>query len=284
MMAALGAAEEVGAAPIFADRDVRLTLKRTWGALSWTAMLKLLYGMLMGMFTTQEIDSAEIERLKSADALEELLRDFSQALPSVRITLIDERDQYLAAKIRQAPGNTVVAVVGAGHVPGIRKWIDQKIDLETLETLPRPSFWRRLFTWLIPVFVLALFAVGCFQSGAGKSMQMAETWFIVTGAAAALGSALALAHPFTILSAFIVTPFTTLPPFRASGLIAGLVEAVLRKPKVEDLEKMADDVVSVRGWYHNRVIRILLVVCFTNILGTIGTVIGIQQLASWLQQ
>ena len=129
MVEAINAAQRSGACLVLADRDVTVTLKRTWGSLGFWSTLKLFGSAFSGLFTKHEISEEDIEKLKSSDALDEAMREFSEALPEVRSTLIDERDQYLTEKIRTAPGNTVVAVVGAGHVPGILKWIEKPIDL-----------------------------------------------------------------------------------------------------------------------------------------------------------
>ena len=113
---------------------------------------------------------------------------------------------------------------------------------------------------------------------------MAWTWFLINGCFGALGSLLALAHPVTILAAFVVSPFTSLNPFVAAGWVAGLVEAIIRKPRVSDLETVAEDISQhFSGIWKNRVTRILLIIALTNLCGTIGTVIGIERITSILR-
>ncbi|MCB0333336.1 MAG: TraB/GumN family protein, partial [Bdellovibrionales bacterium] len=231
MMRAIEVAEDIGSKTVLADRDIRTTLKRTWSSLGFFGMMKLLFSMIFGLFSTQEIDEKEIERLKESDALEELMKEFSDALPGVRTALIDERDQYLAGKIKAAPGNTVVAIVGAGHVPGIKSCFAKDIDLEKLEKLPKPKKLTKALAWFIPCLVLGMFIYGFSNSGAEKSYEMAATWFWWNGGLGALGSLLALGHPLTILAAFVASPFTSLNPFIAGGWVAGLVEALIRKPR-----------------------------------------------------
>ncbi len=278
MMRAVEAAEACGAQLVLADRDVRTTLKRTWHSLGLLSAARLIGAMIMGLFTSERLEEEEIERLKSSDALEELMRDFSERLPDVRVALIDERDEYLASKIAQAPGKKIVAVIGAGHIPGIKRWIAEAPDCSELEKVPPAKLSTRLIGWGIPALVVGLIAWGFFH-GSEQGWKMIETWILATSITGALGAALALAHPVTIAAAFVVSPFTALHPLIASGWIAGLVEAAIRKPRVADLENIADDVTSVRGIWSNRVSRVLLVVLLTNLCGSIGTLIGIYLLS-----
>ena len=272
MMKAIEAAEEVGAKTVLADREVSITLKRTWGGLGFFGGMKLLSTLILeGFAPSQELDEEEIERLKTADVLEEAMREFAEALPTVRESLIDERDQYLASKINSAPGERVVAVVGAGHVPGITRYLDQKIDLAPLETVPPPSPWAKIFKWGIPLAILALIIYGATTAGTDVGKQMLLDWFVINAVFGGVGTLLAAAHPLTILVSFIVSPFTSANPGIAAGWVAGLVEASLRKPRVEDFETLSAEPITLKLGYKNRVTRVLLVVILTNLLGAIGT-------------
>lgn len=282
MMRSIEVAEELKLRTVLADREIRTTLKRTWASLGFFSMLKLMFAMVAGLFSHENIDEEEIERLKTADALEELMKEFSAALPGVRTALIDERDQYLASKIRGAPGDTIVAIVGAGHIPGIKKWIDKDIDLDALETIPPKKKLARFIAWAIPAVVLGLIAYGFYSAGSKTGIDMMTSWFWINAYLASIGALLALAHPLTIIVAFFVSPFTSLNPLIAAGWVAGLVEASLRKPRVSDLESIADDISTFRGLFKNRLSHILLVIALTNLFGTIGTFIGIERIASHL--
>ncbi len=282
MMKAAEIAKELGTELALVDREIRITLKRTWAALGIWSMLKLIIAMITGLFRSEEIDVNEIERLKSSDALEELMRDFSEALPEVRRALIDERDQYLAAKLRECPGKKIVAIIGAGHIPGIKHWIDKPVDVASLEIIPAARKSTKIIAWLIPLLVCGLIGYGFYGSGIGTGMEMLQAWFLINATFGALGAAFALAHPLTILVAFVVSPFTSLNPMIAAGWVAGVVEAFLRKPRVSDLENIADDVSTLRGVWNNRVSKILLVVALTNLFGTVGTFIGIERIADKL--
>lgn len=282
MIEAIEAAGKINASLVLADRDVSVTLRRTWGSLGFWSTAKLFASAFTGMFSKQEINEEDIEKLKSSDALDEAMREFSEALPEVRATLIDERDQYLAEKIRSAPGNTIVAVVGAGHVPGILKWLEQPIDLAKLESLPPPSRVLRAILAAIPALLAFFIVYGFFVGGFSKSFEVMGIWSLVTGVTAALGAALALAHPLSILAAFVAAPITTIHPLIASGWVSGLVEAWLRKPLVSDFETIASDLSSFHGLWKNRISRVLLVVALTNLVGSLGMFIALKLAADTL--
>lgn len=280
MLRAMESADSVNAAVVMADREIKTTLQRTWSSLGIWGLTKLLASSIMGMSKGEVVTAEEVERLKSSDALNELMKEFSEAMPEVRRSLIDERDQYLAAKIRTAPGSTIVAVVGAGHVSGIKAVLEQEIDLAVLDTVPPRSPLVKIVSWSIPALAVALLIYGFFAGGKEMSFEMIKAWYLVNGFAAAVGAALALAHPLSVLSAFFAAPFTALNPFMASGWVSGLVEALLRKPRVLDLENVLDDIGSFKGIFKNRLTHILLVVALTNLTGTVGAILGIQQVAA----
>ena len=274
MLKAVECADAAGAGICLADRDIRTTLSRAWHSMGWWSRVKLLSQLLLAMGQTDEITEAEIERMKQQDVLEALLSEVSQSMPALKAILIDERDQYLAEKIRRSPGRKTVAVVGAGHVPGIKAHWGAPVDLPALEQLPPPGRWAAILKWGIPGSIVALFAAGFFYGGSQAGQDMILLWSLCTGVLAGLGAALAFAHPATIVSSAIVAPFTTLHPLIAAGWISGLVEAFSRKPKVKDLESLPDDILSVRGFWRNNVTRILLVVAFVNLGASIGTLVA----------
>ena len=274
MLKAVEMADALGAQIWLADRDIRATLSRAWHALGWWARIKLLYQLLVSMGTADDITEEEIERMKQQDVLEALLAEVGRSMPMLKTILIDERDRYLAAKIRQAPGAKVVAVVGAGHLPGIQAYWDETADLAALAELPPPGKMGAVLKWGIPASIVALFGAGFFVGGKEAGTDMILLWSLCTGLLAGLGAVLALAHPATVLSSVVVAPFTTLHPMIAAGWVSGLVEAFSRKPKVKDLENLPQDIMSLRGFWRNNVTRILLVVAFTNLGASVGTLVA----------
>ncbi len=278
MMEGIRLAEETGATLVLADRDVQVTLKRVWGFLGFWKKVRLLSQLLASIFVDEDVDKSMIEDMKNKDQLAAIMGTFAENFPQVKERLIDERDIYLAQKIRRAPGENIVAVVGAGHVPGMQQYLGREIDLAHLEELPPPSKWSAFWKWGLPGFFVALLVVGFFRGGAETSMGAVSIWVLITGIGAALGSAAALGHPLTILSSFLAAPITTLHPLIAAGWVAGLVQAWVKKPTVSDLEDLPTSILSVKGFWTNPVSRILLVVIFANLGATIGVFVS----GSWI--
>ena len=274
MIAAIETADEMDAEIHLADRDIRTTLSRTWRAMGLWSKIKLLFQLMLSLGEVEEIKEEDIEKMKNEDVLETLLAEVGKSLPVLKDILIDERDQYLAEKIRTAPGQKIVAVVGAGHVPGIKKYWNKDIDIRALEQLPPKSHTAGVLKWLIPGAIMAMFIAGFFYGGAQAGQDMIVWWIAANGILAGIGAIIALAHPFTIVTSMLAAPLTSLNPMIAAGWVAGLVEAFSRKPKVKDLEKLPEDILSVKGFWRNKVTRILLVVVFTNLGSSIGTFVA----------
>jgi pheromone shutdown-related protein TraB len=237
--------------------------------------IKLVVQLVFSLGNVDEISAEDVERMKQEDVLESLLADVGRALPVVRHVLIDERDRYLAHKIRTAPGERIVAVVGAGHVPGIKKYWTSETDIAALEQLPPPGRVIKWIKWIIPFGIMVLLIFGFFRGGTETGSHMLTWWLLANGLLAGLGALLALAHPLTILSSVVAAPLTSLNPMIAAGWVSGLVEAFSRKPKVIDFENLQEDIHSFRGFWRNKITRILLVVVFTNLGSSAGTFIAI---------
>ena len=275
MIKAIDAAEAVGARIHLADRNIRITLAKTWRAMGLWGKIKLLFHLLLSLGEIEEITEKDIEKMQQQDVLESLLADVGKSLPVLRDILIDERDQYLTHKIRTAPGHKIVAVVGAGHVPGIKKYWNEEIDINRLNQIPPKGKLSGLLKWVIPLGILVLFVWGFYHGGTHVGTNMITWWIMANGILAGLGAAIALAHPLTILSSILAAPLTSLNPMIAAGWVSGLVEAFSRKPKVRDFENLSSDILSVKGFWKNKITRILLVVVFTNLGSAIGTFVAI---------
>ena len=282
MMQAIESADAVGAEIYLADRDIRTTLARTWRAMGLWGKIKLMFQLVMSMGEVEDLKEADVEKMKQEDVLQTLLAEVGQSLPVLKEILIDERDQYLAEKIRNAPGKNIVAVVGAGHVPGIKKHWDADIDLAYLDQLPPKNKIAGALKWIIPAAIIGLFVAGFFYGGSETGTDMIAWWILANGVLAGVGAIIAWAHPATIASAVLAAPLTSLNPMIAAGWVSGLVEAFSRKPKVKDLEKLPDDILSIKGFWKNKVTRILLVVVFTNIGSSIGTFVAFPALVKVL--
>ncbi|WP_321418112.1 TraB/GumN family protein [uncultured Desulfobacter sp.] len=273
MINAIAAAEKTGADIIPADREIQITLSRIWRGMGLWEKIKLIFSMLLSFGQSDEIEEADIEKMKHQDILQTLLSELKEDHPFIGKVLIDERDQFLAESIRSAPGDNIVAVVGAAHLPGILEYIEQDtpIDLAALRTLPPPGKIGKILKWLIPGLIVMLFIAGFLMEGKGAGTDMIWIWVLANGIFAGIGALIALAHPYTIFSSILAAPLTSLNPMIAAGWVAGLVEAFARKPKVRDLEAIPEDITSIKGFWRNNVTRILLVVVFTNLGSSIGT-------------
>jgi pheromone shutdown-related protein TraB len=296
MKTAVQTAEELGIPRYFCDREVQITLRRAWARCGLWNKCKLLSSLIAGAFSTEKLSESEIENLKQANELDSMMSELAHYLPPVKSTLIDERDRYLAAKIWQSAvtgepeGKSlrIAAVVGAGHLQGIKTQLEKiaageyAAEVADLEEIPRKSFLSKSAGWLIPLILVALIAAGFFHSGGDISRAMLLRWVLLNGSLAALGTIIALGHPLSALVSFVGAPIATINPFIGVGFFSGIVEAALRKPRVEDAQNITADISSLKGLYRNRISRALLVFFLSSLGGMIGNFISIPFLAGLL--
>jgi pheromone shutdown-related protein TraB len=279
MKIAVNTAEDLGIPYSLCDREVQLTLRRAWARCGLWSKCKLLASLFSSAFTTEKLSEEEIERLKSHNELDGMMSELAAYLPKVKETLIDERDRYLAAKIWESgarAGGKQIAVVGAGHLSGIRDHLkkiaaeDESADVSGLDAVPPAPVWSRAAGWIFPVLIAALIILGFFRAGAGVSLEMLIRWVLLNGSLAALGTLIAMGHPLSILVSFVGAPIATINPFIGVGLFSGVVEASLRKPRVIDTETISEDISSLKGIYRNRITKALLVFFLSSLGGAAG--------------
>jgi pheromone shutdown-related protein TraB len=275
IMKAIESAGQAGAQVHLADREIRITLSRTWKLMGLWAKSKLIAQLITSMGEMGEVKAEDIEALKKKDMLESLLEEIGESFPQIRQVLIDERDQYLACKIRTAPGRNIVAVVGAGHVPGIQRYWEAEVDLAALEQLPPAKWYQGLMRWAIPTLIVAMIFFGFLYGGLHSGAHMLQSWVLWNGLLAGLGALAAFGHPVTVLSAIIGAPIATLHPLISVGMIAALVEAWIKKPMVKDFQDLLEDTASLKGFWKNKVTRILLIFFFSSLGGMIGNMIAL---------
>ncbi|KRG12047.1 conjugal transfer protein TraB [Virgibacillus soli] len=273
MIQGIESAKETGAQLVLADRNIQITFSRIWGNVGLKGKALLLSQVIASIFSRETITEEELEKMKSQDMIDSMLQEFTQAFPKLKTPLIDERDQYLAQKIKDAPGDKIVAVLGAAHVPGITNEIEKEHDLEKLTQLPPKSKAPKIIGWSIPVLILAVILY-TFIANPSAGLQQTISWFLWNGSLSAIGTAIAFGHPLAIITAFIAAPITSLTPLLAAGWFAGIVQAYIRRPSVRDFETLAEDVFHVKGFWNNKVTRVLLVVILANLGSSIGTFIG----------
>lgn len=284
MLRAIQTAEETGAGIVLADRDIRTTMTRTWRSMSFFKKMRFLFELILSLLSTDDISEEDIEKLKEQDVLELAMQTFGKKMPALKTILIDERDRYMAHTIGTAPGRKVLAVVGAGHVRGILNSIGTEPDIEELSSIPPGKPWGRWIAWGIPVFIVGIIVAGFFKAGGEAGLNMIKWWVAVNAILAGLGAVVVLAHPLTILSSIVAAPITSMNPTIAAGWVAGLVEATVRKPQVRDFIDLREDILSIRGFWRNKITRILLLVAFVNLGSSIGTFVAIPLMMRFLNQ
>lgn len=273
MIQGIQSAEESGAELVLADRNIQITFNRIWRNLGWKGKAMLLTQVVASIFSRESISEEELEKMKSQDMIDSMLEDFTEHFPRLKEPLIDERDQYLAQKIKDASGDKIVAVLGAAHVPGITMEIHKDHNLQRLTKIPPKSKAPKIIGWSIPIIILGIILY-TFLSNPSAGLQQTLSWILWNGSFSAIGTLLAFGHPLAILTAFFAAPLTSLNPLLAAGWFAGFVQAYFKRPNVKDFETLAEDVFSVKGFWHNKVTRVLLVVVLANIGSSIGTLIG----------
>lgn len=255
------------------DRDIQTTFSRIYQKHNLWQKAKLIVSLISAIFDDEEINDKDIEALKQEDILDMALKDIEKAFPIVSEVLIDERNKILAQNIKKAPGKKILAIVGAAHIPGILKYINEDIDITEINnkvTKPKSS---KIKGWIIPALIISMIAITCFKNFDQAKNQML-VWLIVNGGLSALGALIAFAHPLSVITAFIAAPITSLNPLLAAGWFAGIMEAYLRKPKVSDLQNIDEAANSLKGLYQNRFTHVLIVVILANIGSSIGTFIA----------
>ncbi|MCK5915556.1 MAG: TraB family protein, partial [Deltaproteobacteria bacterium] len=176
MMAGITEAEAIGAELVLADRPIEITLKRVWGYLGLWQKMKMIFHLLSGVIFSEEIDKEMVDDMLEEDQLENLLAEFTAGFPGVKRRLIDERDIFLAQKLREAPGKTIVGVVGAGHLEGIVREIETETPLEPILELPPKSSWSNIIKWGIPGLIVAMIVFGFFKGGGQYTLESIYIW------------------------------------------------------------------------------------------------------------
>ncbi len=273
MIQGIESAKEMDAELVLADRNIQITFSRIWGSIGLKGKSMLLMQIIAGIFSKESISEEELEKIKQQDTINAMLQEFTDHFPKLKKPLIDERDQYLSQKIKTAPGDKIVAVLGAAHVPGIQKEIQKDHDLKQLTTKPPKSITPKVIGWAIPILIIGIIAY-TFITNPTAGWQQMMSWILWNGSLSAIGTIIALGHPLAILTAFIVAPFTSLNPLLSAGLFAGFIQAYFLRPTVRDFENLSEDVFSVKGFWHNKVTRVLLVVVLANLGSALGTFAG----------
>jgi len=258
---------------VLADRSIRTTFSRIWRKLGGKEKGKLLATIISSLFEKEELSEEDIQNLKEADALEAALKDVAKEFPIMKTILVDERDAYLAQKIKSAKGNKIVAIVGAAHANGIINHLNEDVNLNELEDTTKKKGIGFVIGWAIPIIIIGLI-IATIIINKDSGLEQIKIWILWNGTLSAFGVLLALGHPLSILTAFVAAPITSLNPLLAAGWFAGIVQAMISKPKVSDLQNLGEDTNTIKGFWKNRLTKVLLVVVFANVFSSIATIIS----------
>ena len=272
MLEAIHTAEKYGIPISLCDRDVRATMRRAWRTTPFWSKSMLVSSLLLSMFDTTQVSEEDIRDLKKQDVLSEMMQELGQDVPTLKVVLIDERDRYLARKILDANGHKIVAVVGAGHVEGIRQTLmaQLSVDLEELDRIPPVSSVWKWVGWSIPAIIVGSIMLIGYRQGMTAAGENALFWIVANGVPSGIGALLGLAHPLTILTAFGAAPFTSLTPVIGVGYVTAFVQAYVQPPVVREFQSVAEDIAVPMRWWSSRLLKVFL----AFILPTIGSIIG----------
>jgi pheromone shutdown-related protein TraB len=289
MIAALKEAEKHKIDVALVDRDITITLKRAWREMSIREKFRLSWEFMKALlgYDEEELEELDLQELMKEDVITAMMKEFGELAPSVATVLIHERDQYIAKNIADSTEKgTVLAVIGAGHLQGIKTHLKEKtydVDLQALETVKKKRVSiPKLFAYAVPVLFVALIAYMLLTKGPDAWRDVVDVflwWFLINGVLSAIGAAIARGHPLTVLTAFVAAPFTSLNPAVAAGWFAGLVEAKLRTPRVKDFQGLSH-IETMKDFFNNKVIRLLLVVALANLGSMIGTFVALPYILS----
>ena len=315
MRTAIEVGDQLKMPVLLIDREIGTTLKRVYRRVGWWQRMNLVAGLMASVVSRHEVSEEEIERLKEGDILESTFAQFAEEAKELYTPLVDERDKFMAARIKQevrkGGHRKMLVVIGAGHMNGIAHYLqgwDDSILQDNTEGRPAPaektvssisnqtaprsggssdspdpvtvinqlnyippsSKWPKVVPWVIVVLIIFGFALG-FSRSPELGWQLVADWVLINGGLSAAGAIIALAHPITIIGAFVAAPLTSLNPTIGAGMVTAAIETGLRKPKVEDFSRLRKDTTHVKGWWANGVTRVLLVFLFSTLGSAAGT-------------
>ncbi|CAM2010466.1 hypothetical protein [Acanthopleuribacter pedis] len=265
MLARMEVAQEMGAKLVFGERDLQVTLKRSWRELSPNRRAKTLLQLLRALVWRRKPDSLPAESMHGA---------LRAHLPEVAQPFFDESDQYLMDSIRRAEGDHVVALIPAERLAAVARHFETPVDRDALAGMPQPPWWVRVFPWMVSALLIGLLVYGFFGRGDLSFREILLTWAIPNWLCTGLFMLPARPTLAAFTAGLLVTPFTVLSPLLRTAVVVGLVEGWRRRPRVTDCERIPIDLSSVRGIYANPLTRTLLVVVMSHLGSNLGNYVG----------
>jgi len=275
MIGAIEASEDLGIPIALIDRDINTTLQRALNKMGFIEKSKFLVSLIASVFGIGDEEDVDIEELKNPENIDELMEMFKDEAPAVYEVLVKERDAFLAGSIMRIPQDHVIAVVGAGHKPGIERYLDNPETLPDINELQRINDkkgipWVKIILGLIPVLFVVIFFLAYF-SGINIVGNIYE-FIIISMVMGFIGSIVSGSKIQSAIVGGVVAPLTIIHPLLAAGWFSGLTEAKFRKVRQRDIKNLAN-IESLRDLWENNIFRILLVVIGTNLGVSIATLV-----------
>ena len=276
MVGAIEASEDLGIPIALIDRDINITLQRALNKMGFIEKSKFLVSLIASVFGFgEDEEDIDVEELKNPENLDELMEMFKDEAPSVHEVLVHERDAYLAGRINGLPQDHVIAVVGAGHKPGIERYLDNPEtlpDLRELEVINEKKGipWAKILLAMIPILFVVIFFLAYF-SGINITWNIYE-FIVISMIMGFIGSILSGSKLISAIVGGLVAPLTIIHPLLAAGWFSGLTEAKFRKVRQSDIKNLSK-IESFRDLWNNNIFRILLVVIGTNLGVSIATLV-----------
>jgi len=268
LLAAVEVANEAELRVELVDRDIQTTLRRAWNKMSFKEKFGLMWALLAEEDSDEELELEQM--LADKDLLTSLMEELREVSPGAGSVLIDERDEFIARKISgiRTEGK-VLAVLGAGHLDGVSKLLEQKVEpseerIADLSVVPKGGRLLKSISYAIPLVLLGLLGWFAYNGDLASIKENGIYWFAGNFIGAALFCMLAGGHPVAILVAAIASPITSLNPALAAGWFAGYAQMKVKEPTGEDLTEFLK-LDSAKLFWTNRAGRILLVTALTNL-------------------
>lgn len=271
MKQAILSARELSIPVRYIDRDIQITLKRIWNKTSLWKKASLVAALFSSLTQSEEVSEEDIEKLKQSDLLMASIAELDEDFPDISQVILHERNIYMSEKIKALPFSNILVVIGAAHAPGMIESLNETHSIQELETIPeKKKGWSGYIMPILFTLLLVLLTLKSPQSGVSELKR----WILLSTSLATLGSILALSHPLTVLVTILATWIGIFSPVLAVGFFSGLTEAYLRPPYEHEFESLSNDMKTIRGWYKNRILRIILIFFATSLLSSIGTLVS----------
>ena len=255
------------------DRDIQVTLRRAWKKMKFREKISLLWSLVGEDESTEEFDIKEI--LENKDLMTMMIEELKEVAPGAGSVLVDERDEFLAHKILQnSESSKVLAVIGAGHLTGVQSHLHElkkpnNTRIATLSEVPRKTLFQKVIPWLIPLVLFGFIVKSGLDKDFNELAEILTTWALANSICAAVAVILARGHIFSVITAAIASPITSLNPFLAAGWFAGYVQMKMDEPTTEDLTNFLK-LEDWKSYWTNPAGKVLLVTA----LGNLGSMSG----------